>query len=123
MVGMVDLAQSRVVRFVDMPARHMANGGESRDVLRGQLATGETVALHGSMQVAGMAPNPAHPIQHSEFILVQEGTLEFRHDDKVEQAGPGSVIYVAKGTVHAVRNIGDSAAKYMVVAVGGDVKP
>jgi len=119
---MVDLADSRVVRLVDMPVRHMANGGESRDVLRGQLATGETVALHGSMQVAGMAPNPEHPIQHSEFILVQEGTLEFRHDGKVEQAGPGGVLYVAKGTVHAVRNIGDTAAKYMVVAIGGDVK-
>jgi quercetin dioxygenase-like cupin family protein len=118
---MEDMARSKVFRFGEMPLRKMANGGESRDVVRGALVTGEIVAVHESMQVAGMAPNPAHPIAHTEFIMVREGTLEFRHDDKVEQAGPGSILYVSKGTVHAVRNIGDGPASYFVVAIGGDV--
>jgi quercetin dioxygenase-like cupin family protein len=119
---MVDLGQSAVFRYVDMPVRKMANGGESRDVVRGTLATGEVVALHESTQVAGMTPNPAHPIQHTEFILVFEGTVEFNHDGKSERVGQGGVLYVAKGTVHQVKNVGDGPARYCVVAVGGDVK-
>jgi quercetin dioxygenase-like cupin family protein len=39
----------------------------------------------------------------------------------MEQVGPGGVIFVAKGTVHQVKNIGDGSAKYCVVAIGGDV--
>ena len=63
-----------------------------------------------------------HAIQHSEFIVVQEGTLEFDHDGKAERAGPGSIIYVAFGTVHSVKNMGDGPAKYVVIQVGGDTK-
>ena len=118
---MEDMTRSKVFRFDEMSLRKMANGGESRDVVRGQLVTGENVALHESMQVAGAVPNPAHPIAHTEVILVSEGTLEFRHDGKMEQVGPGGVIFVAKGTVHQVKNLGDGSAKYCVVAIGGDV--
>ena len=120
------LGPARVIPFDRMPVRTMANGGESRDIAHGTLATGETVSLHESMQVAGAAPNPPHVIQHSEFILVQEGQLEFRHEVAgamtVEKVGPGGAIYVAPGTNHTVRNIGDGPARYVVVAIGGDVK-
>jgi quercetin dioxygenase-like cupin family protein len=85
------------------------------------------VNLHQSTQAAGAAPNPLHIIQHSEFILVREGQLEFQHeaaDGKVsaETVGPGGVIYVAFGTKHAVKNVGDAPARYFVVAIGGDAK-
>jgi quercetin dioxygenase-like cupin family protein len=119
---MVDLGQSAVFRYVDLPVRKMANGGESRDIVRGTLATGEVVGLHESTQVAGMVPNPAHPIAHTEFILVFEGNVEFNHDGKSERVGPGGILYVAKGTVHQVKNVGDGAARYCVVAIGGDVR-
>ena len=104
----------------------MPNGGESRDIAHGTLATGETVNLHQSMQVVGAVPNPAHVIQHTEFIFVREGQLEFQHevDGKMvsETAGPGGVIYVAFGTKHAVKNVGTVPAKYFVIAIGGDAK-
>jgi XRE family transcriptional regulator, regulator of sulfur utilization len=116
------LTEARVYPVADMPVRKMANGGESRDVLRGALASGEAVAVHESMLPVG-APAPAlHVIQHSEIITVVEGTLEFMHGDKVERIGPGGVIYVAMGTSHAVKNVGDVPAKYVVVQIGGDVK-
>ena len=120
------LAAARVFAYDQMPVRTMANGAESRDVVHGTLATGERVNLHQSMQAVSAPPNPAHVIQHTEFILVREGELEFQHeiDGQMvsERAGPGSVIYVALGTKHAVRNIGSVPVRYMVVAVGGDVK-
>jgi mannose-6-phosphate isomerase-like protein (cupin superfamily) len=116
------LSQSRVYPVDQMPVRKMANGGESRDVLRGTLATGEVIAVHESQQPAGMAPNTPHTIQHTEVMVVVEGTLAFEHDGKLEKVGPGGVIFVASGTLHTVRNIGDGPAKYCVVQMGGDTK-
>lgn len=116
------LSHSKAFLFDQMPMKKMANGGESRNIVQGTLATGESIALHESMQPVGSVPNPAHRIEHSEFILVQEGTLEFDHDGKAERVGPGGVIYVAFGTLHQVKNVGDVPAKYLVVAIGGDTK-
>ena len=120
------LAASRAFGFDQMPVRTMANGGESRDIVHGTLATGETVSLHQSMQMAESEPNPLHAIEHSEFILVREGELEFQHVGAngivSEHVGPGGVFYVAYGTKHTVKNAGGIAASYFVVAIGGDAK-
>ena len=116
------LSQSRVYAVDQMPVRKMANGGESRDVLRGTLTTGETIGVHESQQPAGMVPNTPHTIQHTEVMVVIEGTLAFEHDGKLEKVGPGGVIFVASGTLHTVRNVGEGTAKYCVVQMGGDTK-
>jgi mannose-6-phosphate isomerase-like protein (cupin superfamily) len=116
------LSQSRVYTVDQMPVRKMANGGESRDVLRGTLTTGEVIGVHESQQPAGMKPNMPHTIQHTEVMVVIEGTLAFEHDGKSEKVGPGGVIFVESGTLHTVRNVGEGPARYCVVQVGGDTK-
>ena len=116
------LAASRVFDYNQMQSRTQPNGTEGRVVFSGALATGESVGAHESMQPAGTTPPALHTIQHSELIVVQQGTLEFNHDGKAERAGPGSIIYVAFGTAHFVRNIGDGPAKYVVIQIGGDTK-
>ena len=115
-------ATSKVFRFSELPGRRNPNGSESRDIGHGALATGELVAVHESVQPAGVPPNPAHRIEHTELICVREGTLEFLHDGRSEQAVAGDLILVAKGTLHAVRNVGNGPASYFVVAIGGDVR-
>ena len=105
-----------------MAVTKLANGQERRQVLEGALVTGEYVSLHTSVSPAGMTGVKAHLIKHSEIICVQEGVLEFEHDGKFERVGAGGVIYVAYGTNHAVRNVGDGVAKYFVLGIGGDVK-
>jgi mannose-6-phosphate isomerase-like protein (cupin superfamily) len=116
------ISQSRVYAVDQMPVRKMANGGESRDVLRGTLTTGEVIGVHESEQPAGMKPNAPHTIQHTEVMVVVEGTVAFEHDGKSEKVGPGGVILVASGTLHTVRNVGEGPAKYCVVQVGGGTK-
>ena len=116
------LATSRVFAFDQMTEKTAANGAVGRSVVAGTLVSGEAIAVHESTQPAGTAPNPPHRIQHSEVIVVREGTLEFDHDGKAERAGPGSVIYVALGTLHTVKNVGDGPASYVVVQIGGDTK-
>ncbi len=116
------LASSRVFAYGEMVPKTAPNGAVGRNVFTGTLATGEAIAVHETMQPAGTQPNLAHRIQHSELIVVQEGTLEFQHDGKAERAAPGSIIYVAFGTLHAVKNVGDGPAKYVVIQVCGDTK-
>jgi quercetin dioxygenase-like cupin family protein len=116
------LATSRVFATDEMTAKTTANGAVSRNAFTGTLATGEVIAAHETMQPAGTAPNPAHRIQHSELIVVEEGTLEYTHDGKTERAGAGSIIYVALGALHAVKNVGDGPARYVVIQIGGDTK-
>ena len=118
-----NLAAAKVFDPASLPLGHNPNGSERRDVVpSGTLATGEKVHIHESMQPPGIAPGPAHAIQHSEFILVTEGTLEITHDGKTERAGPGGVIYVAYGTMHQARNAGPGPVAYTVIAIGGDAK-
>ena len=114
------LSDSQVLCPDQLPVTTNANGRKSWDILHGVLATGEAIALHESLQPAGIAVSPPHRIQHTELILVQEGTLLFEHDGRSERVGAGGVIFVAFGTNHRARNVGDGPAKYLVVAIGGD---
>jgi len=117
----IDLTRSHVFRLADLAVHKNPNGSESWNVLHGKLPTGEQIALHGSTQPAGTVPNPAHRIEHSEIICLREGALEFQHDGKAEQATAGDVLFVAKETMHSVRNVGTGSATYLVIAIGGDV--
>jgi len=116
------LSDSEVFSTDRIPATVSVHGGKRWNILEGVLATGEAIAVHQSLQPAGVVPNPPHTIQHSELILVQEGTLLFEHEGESEKVGPGGVILVATGTRHAARNVGDGAAKYLVIAIGGDTR-
>jgi len=116
------LNQSRVFHFNSLPVRRNTNGSESRNVVNGVLATGEHVAVHESTQPAGIPGNPPHRIEHTEFICVREGTLEFQHDGVTQLASAGDILLVAKGTMHGVRNVGAGPVAYFVVAIGGDVQ-
>ena len=118
--GETTLSDSEIFSADRLPATTNTNGRQSWNILHGVLATGEAIALHESLQPAGIAPNPPHSIQHSELILVQQGTLVFEHDGRSERVSEGGVIFVAFGTKHTARNAGDSPAKYLVVSIGGD---
>ena len=120
--GQLRLSQSEVFSPDQMPVTTKPNGAKSWNILHGVLATGEAISVHESLQPAGIAPSPPHAIQHSELILVREGTLLFEHDGKSERVGPGGVILVSFGTTHDAKNVGDGPARYVVVAIGGDTK-
>jgi len=113
---------SKVFAFDQMPARKSANGTESRSIPNLTLTTGEVVGMHESVQPAGAPPVPLHAIQHSELVLVREGSMVFEHDGIEEKAGPGDVVYVAFGTTHRIINVGSGPARYFVVQIGGDTK-
>lgn len=116
------LSTSEVFSPDRMPAMTNANGSKRWDILQGVLATGEAIAVHKSLQPAGIVANPPHTIQHSELILVEEGTLLFEYNGRSDKVGPAGVILVASGTRHTARNVGNGPAKYVVISIGGDTR-
>jgi mannose-6-phosphate isomerase-like protein (cupin superfamily) len=93
-------------------------GAQIRPVLKGKLATGESLEVHETMLPPGGAPHPAHHHEHSEMWLIREGTVELTVNGTSYSLGPGSIGFVHSNDEHGIKNIGTAPASYFVVAIG-----
>ena len=114
------LSKSKTFSEGALTSSKSANGFVSRPVIKGVLATGETVEVHESTLPAGESPHPAHQHRHSEFVLVRDGRLLFDNDGTPEEVGPGGVILIASNVRHSIKNVGDVPSNYFVVGIGQD---
>jgi mannose-6-phosphate isomerase-like protein (cupin superfamily) len=103
--------------FDNLPVR-VANDAEIRHVLRGKLATGESLEVHETTLPSGGAPHPPHHHVHSEMWLIREGTVELTISGTRYRLGPGSVGFVHSNEEHGITNVGATTATYFVVAIG-----
>jgi mannose-6-phosphate isomerase-like protein (cupin superfamily) len=108
---------SAMYPFEKLPVRTL-NGAEIHGVLKGKLATGESLEVHETMLLPGGAPHAAHRHLHSEMWLIREGTVELTVNGTSYQLGPGSVGFVHSNDEHGIKNVGTMPATYFVVAMG-----
>ena len=94
------------------------NNAQIREVLKGKLATGESLEVHETTLLPGAAPHLPHRHPHSEMWLIREGTVEINVNGTSSRLGPGSVGFVESNDEHGIKNVGTSSATYFVVAVG-----
>ena len=108
---------STIYPFEKLPVR-TPNNAQIRDVLKGKLATGESLEVHETTLLPGGMPHPAHHHVHSEMWLIREGTVEITVNGTSYRLGPGSVGFVESNDEHGIKNVGTTPANYFVVAVG-----
>lgn len=108
---------STMYPFDELPV-HSSNNAEIRAVLKGKLATGESLEVHETTLPPGGAPHPPHRHPHSEMWLIRGGTVELTVNNTSTRLSPGSVGFVRSNDLHGIKNAGETPATYFVVAVG-----
>jgi len=108
---------SAVYPFDSLPV-HASHLAEIRPILKGKLATGESVEVHETILPPRGAPHPPHHHEHSEMWLIREGIVEVTVEGKAHRLGSGSLAFVRSNEEHGVTNPSDKSASYFVVAIG-----
>jgi len=88
--------------------------GEYRGVARNPTATLREFECHITCLNAGNASHAPHIHPQEELIVLREGTLDVHINGKETRVGPGSLFFFASYDWHAVKNVGDTQAKYFV---------
>ena len=111
---------SATYTFSDLPVNN-SNGAAIRPVLKGKLATAESLEVHETTLPPGAMPHAPHHHVHSEMWLIREGTVQLTINGTSHVMGPGSVGFVRSNDEHGIKNVGTTPATYFVVAVGPGV--
>ena len=110
---------SGAFQFDQLPLHIANNNAQIRMIMRGKLATGEGIEVHETTLPPGGAPTATtHHHPHSEMWLVREGNIELTVNGKTYPLGPGSLGFARSNDEHGIRNSGNTAATYFLIAVG-----
>ena len=104
----------------DQMTPHKNGPTTGRPILNGISHAGTHLEAHETVLAPGAMPHPPHHHVHEELFLVSKGTLEVTIAGKSTTIGPGSAAFIHSGEEHGVRNIGQDAAQYFVVAIGSE---
>jgi mannose-6-phosphate isomerase-like protein (cupin superfamily) len=81
--------------------------------------TGGAYALFEVTTPPGVGPPPHVHHREDESFYVLEGRYEFLSDGETLCMGPGSLIYVPKGTLHTHRNVGEGVGRVLLTQTPG----
>ena len=89
--------------------------GAIRNLIRQPTATLDELEMHVTTLNPGLASHPPHTHPNEELVIVREGTVEVLNGGAWKRLGPGSVIFNASNSPHALRNVGETPATYHVI--------
>lgn len=93
-------------------------GRKGHSFFHGMLPTDIGCEAHVSYLAVGAQHEPLEKHKHSEIWLVREGKVELMLDGTSHVLAPGDAGIAVAGTMHWVRNAGDTVASYFVLEVG-----
>jgi XRE family transcriptional regulator, regulator of sulfur utilization len=97
--------------------------GEVRSIVRRPTATLRELEMHVTTLNPGLSSHPPHTHPNEELVIIDEGTVEVLSDGKWQRIGPGSIVFNASNSPHALRNVGSGPARYHVVNWSTDATP
>lgn len=89
--------------------------GALRNVVRGPTATLEELEMHVTTLNPGLASHPPHRHPNEELVIIDQGNVEVLSGGAWRPAGPGSIVFNASNSLHALRNVGAGPATYHVI--------
>lgn len=93
--------------------------GIEMKVMLGREHTGGTFsAIYGELK-PGEGPDLHLHHDREEYFYVLDGTYAVGIDGKETIVGPGSMVFVPRGTVHSIKNIGTTAGRALEWTVPG----
>ncbi len=97
--------------------------GERRPILSAPTATLAKLSGHATTIGAGLVAHPPHRHPDEELVVVKDGLVEVTVDGVATRGGPGSIFFFASGSMHGMRNAGDTAATYYVFRFVSEATP
>ena len=89
--------------------------GELRNVVRGPTATLAELEMHVTTLKPGLSSHPPHQHPNEELVIIDKGQVEVLSDGVWKKAGPGSIVFNASNSPHALRNVGSGPTTYHVI--------
>jgi quercetin dioxygenase-like cupin family protein len=89
--------------------------GALRDLVRQPTATLDELEMHVTTLNPGTTSHPPHTHPNEELVIIREGTVEVLSGGTWKRLGPGSVIFNASNSPHALRNVGAGPTTYHVI--------
>jgi quercetin dioxygenase-like cupin family protein len=83
-------------------------------LLRSEQSDGQIAVVDGAVPAHWEGP-PLHYHDHDEGFYVQEGEMTFEVDGERRTARPGEFAFAPRGSHHALANLSDAPARYLLV--------
>ena len=89
--------------------------GALRSVVRQPTATLDELEIHVTTLNPGLSSHPPHQHPNEELVIIREGEVEVLSDGSWKRVGPGSIVFNASNSPHALRNVGAGPTTYHVI--------
>ena len=107
-----DIAVAAVAAGAAWSVAALAQGAPA---ILGPTATLEELEIHVTTLNPGIASHPPHHHPNEEIVIVRTGTVEVLTGGVWKRLGPGSIIFNASNSEHALKNVGTTPATYDVI--------
>ncbi|MER8873126.1 cupin domain-containing protein [Mesorhizobium sp. M0814] len=124
MVAAVLIVGTGLTLAVAQPEEARLGGVQRIDLLRNDLSISGREVIQVLVQFAPGVVAPRHSHPGEEIVYVVEGSLEYALESKPPVTlEAGDVLFIPKGTTHAVKNVGSGNAAELATYIVEKNKP
>jgi uncharacterized cupin superfamily protein len=89
--------------------------GGRRNIIQQKTSVLKELEIHVTTIKEGLSSHAGHTHPDEELILVREGVVEMKINDKSFKAGPGSLFFLGNDDFHGLTNAGKGQCEYYAI--------